>query len=228
MMKKGIFWIFIALLLCTARLPAQLTPGYLGKRVAVHGDIFTMTPLGTGVATRNYKGNKEGIVDGSLFFNTRFQAGVDLTLSKSLVLGVAWDYFRTGVEETFGIDYNWTLEAKGPALRLRMYPFLLQGSLAPLGTYFEVGSTLHLLDSELDVAGDSTLKYEGMRLSFLASIGRTVALADPILFDFGFQLGFLGVTVDEGPQGSLPSPVPTRIKDHLLLNFRFGLHILLF
>ena len=132
-------YIYCFLLLLFFGLASAQAPGYLGKKTFIEYDLFYMLAIGGPTVNNNT------FSFDNLAISTRHNFQLNHVVSRSGVLGISFDFLKTGIQIDYiddedNIQTNFsTLKVNAIGLQYDKY-FMKLGSLAPIGFYhhFEV------------------------------------------------------------------------------------------
>ena len=203
-------------------------PGYLGKRNFIEYDLYYMLAVGGPTANNKmYAYNNLGI-------STRHNFRFNHVFSRSGVIGIGYDYFKTGI----GIDYTDSegnlqsefskLKVTAICLHYDKY-FMKRGSLAPFGIYH------HFEGKYISGRAMEAPFNEVVQKTFYTGygIGLKKIFKEKFFVNFSGQVGWVWGdrsidTLNDSFEKNLQNRINERIYSHYVFENNIGIGILLF
>ncbi|MFL5764229.1 MAG: hypothetical protein ACJ77K_09825 [Bacteroidia bacterium] len=245
-MKKPVIFIFLLFLAC--QLPAQFSPGYMGKRLVVTHSTHFFPAFGEPGLFR-----KKGIL------NVAHTAGVEFALQQHTMVSLAVQYVYTGVNyKSTEYYYNNLIPRDDPSVgpareSVLQYSFGLKkfrkNAPGPFGFYMkwevlyrkyrvtydpdafvkedDSGYGINYLPAD---GGVGSISFSGAGFAYSAGFQRI--LWDKLVVDYGlrFQIGgpLRSNTTKNNVEKYMMSNAESRYFEHQLLNFKLGIGFLAF
>ncbi len=203
-------------------------PGYMGKRNFIEYDLYYMIAVGgPTINNKMYAYNNLGI-------STRHNFRFNHVINRSGVIGIGYDYFKTGI----GIDYKDAednfqsafskLKVTAICLHYDKY-FMKQGSLAPVGLYHHFEGkyiTGSVVDEPFNEVVQKTF-YTGY------GIGLKKIFKENFFVNFSGQIGWTWGdrnldTLQDDFEKNVKTRINKRIYSHYIFENNIGIGILLF
>lgn len=198
------------------------TPGYRGK----HWSVFYDLGVSPGLHTNYQK------VDPNIYVGLKHSGSLDWVFSRNGSVGLSYKRFRTGTGISKDAGLAPTLvrvSGHGFGTYLKVYPFLKQGNIAPLGTWYKAEYMLLTYRSfEKDPGTDSNeLPYVGNSATsaLLFSVGHNLLIKDIIFLNGGLQTGIVLGMLN---QQSDFHQINTRLGGLFAFNVNLGVGVLMF